>query len=121
MILTINDKDYELNFGLKFLKEISKDKTKTQNGIDVRMGIENAVTILYTGDFLILPDLIKACTATLKEKPNAREIEEYLDECENLEKLGDDFLNELLNQSATKKKALPVYKELENSMNPDKK
>lgn len=121
MILTINDKDYELNFGLRFLKEISKEKSSTKNGIDVRMGIENAVTALYTGDYIILPDLIKASTATLKEKPNNKEIEEYVDQCEDLEKLGDDFLNELLTQSATKKKAKIVYDEMEQAMNPDKK
>ena len=60
MNLTINGNDYELNFGLKFCREISKGRSKNANGIDIRLGIENATTALYTGDVLILPELIKA-------------------------------------------------------------
>lgn len=112
MILTINEKDYELNFGLKFCREISKDRSSKQNGIDIRLGIENAVSSLYTGDVLILPDLIKAATATLAKRPTDKEIEDYLDTYEDLESLCDDFLSQLLEQSATKKKALAVHKSL---------
>lgn len=113
MELLINDTNYELNFGLKFCKEISKDKQESSHGIDLRLGIENAVTNLYVGDVLILPDLIKASTRHLKQRPSDKDIEEYLDNHDDLGGLCDDFLSQLLEQSATKKKASEVYNSLE--------
>lgn len=113
MILRINEKDYELNFGLKFCREISKNRTQTTNGIDIRLGIENAVSSLYTGDVLILPELIKAGTITLNNRPSDKEIEEFLDNSDNLDELCEDFLLQLTEQSATKKKAVQVLEELE--------
>lgn len=120
MNLIINDTDYELNFGLKFCKEISKDKQQSSHGIDLRIGIENAVTNLYTGDILILPDLIKAATIHLKKKPSDKEIEEFLDEYEDLGRLCEDFLSQLLEQSATKKKASEVYNSLKKETEKEK-
>ena len=116
MQLTINDVDYELNFGLRFCREISKDKKQSSHGIDLRTGIENAVTNLYVGDVLILPDLIKAATSYLKKKPSDKDIEDFLDTYDDLGGLCDDFLSELLEQSATKKKANEVYNSLKKEI-----
>lgn len=115
MILNIKGNDYELNFGLKFCRDISKDKARTENGIDIRVGIENAVSALYTGDVLILPSLIRAGLSYLSKKPSDKDIEDFLDSYDDLEGLCDDFLSELLEQSATKKKALAVYTSLEEA------
>lgn len=116
MQLTINGNDYELNFGLKFCRDISKDRQEKKGGIDIRLGIENAVNALYTGDVLILPDLIRAATSGLSKKPKDSEIEEFLDGCDCLDKLCEDFLEQLKSQPATKKKAreliLGIEKEL---------
>ena len=121
MNLTINGTDYELNFGLKFCAEISKDRSKNTNGIDIRLGIENAVSALYTGDVLILPELVKAATASCKKKPSEKEIEEFLDNYEDLEALCDDFLSQLIEQPATKKKALQVYQSLKGALKEEEK
>lgn len=115
MNLKINGNDYELNFGLKFCREISKGRSNNTNGIDIRLGIENATTSLYTGDVLILPELIKASTATCDKKPSDKDIEEYLDTNEDLGKLCDDFLEQLKTQSATKKKALQVWESMKKA------
>nr|WLJ25717.1 MAG: tail assembly chaperone protein [Firmicutes phage HS08] len=120
MNLTINGNDYELNFGLKFCREISKGRSKNANGIDIRLGIENATTALYTGDVLILPELIKAATATCDKKPSDKDIEEYLDNHEDLGKLCDDFLEQLKTQSATKKKALQVWESMKKAEKEEK-
>ena len=112
MQLTINGTDYELNFGLRFCRELSKDKQQSNHGIDLRIGIENAVTNLYTGDVLILPDLVKAATSHYKKKPSDKDIEDFLDTYDDLGGLCEDFLSELLEQSATKKKASEVYNSL---------
>ena len=112
MQLTINGTDYELNFGLRFCRELSKDKHQSNRGIDLRIGIENAVTNLYTGDVLILPDLVKAATSHYKKKPSDKDIEDFLDTYDDLGGLCEDFLSQLLEQSATKKKANEVYNAL---------
>ena len=59
-----------------------------------------------------MPDLVKAATASLKKKPSEKEIEEFLDNHEDLGALCDDFLSRLIEQPATKKKALQVYQSL---------
>lgn len=112
MQLTINGTDYELNFGLRFCRELSKDKQQSKYGVDLRIGIENAVTNLYTGDVLILPDLVKAATSHHKKKPSDKDIEDFLDTYDDLGGLCEDFLSQLLEQSATKKKANEVYNAL---------
>lgn len=112
MQLRINGTDYELNFGLRFCRELSKDKQQSNRGIDLRIGIENAVTNLYTGDVLILPDLVKAATSHHKKKPSDKDIEDFLDTYDDLGGLCEDFLSQLLEQSATKKKANEVYNAL---------
>ena len=61
MNLIINDTDYELNFGLKFCKEISKDKQQSSHGIDLRIGIENAVTSVENS--MTFPQIIKNSVA----------------------------------------------------------
>lgn len=121
MQLTINDIDYELNFGLRFCREISKDKKQSSHGIDLRIGIENAVTNLYVGDVLILPDLVKAATSHLKKKPSDKDIEDFLDNYDDLGGLCEDFLSQLLEQSATKKKATEVYNSLKKEAEKEKK
>ena len=121
MQLTINGTDYELNFGLRFCREISKDKQQSKYGVDLRIGIENAVTNLYTGDVLILPDLVKAATSHLKKKPSDKDIEDFLDTYDDLGGLCDDFLSQLLEQSATKKKASEVYNSLKKEKEKGKK
>lgn len=121
MQLTINDVDYELNFGLRFCREISKDKQQSNRGIDLRIGIENAVTNLYTGDVLILPDLVKAATSHHKKKPSDKDIEDFLDTYDDLGGLCEDFLSQLLEQSATKKKANEVYNALKKETEKEEK
>lgn len=121
MNLEINGVDYELNFGLRFCREISKDKKQSSHGIDLRIGIENAVTNLYVGDVLILLDLVKAATSHLKKKPSEKEIEDFLDTYDDLGGLCDDFLSQLLEQSATKKKATEVYNSLKKEAEKEKK
>lgn len=125
MQLTINDVDYELNFGLRFCREISKDKKQSSHGVDLSIGIENAVSNLYVGDVLILPDLVKAATIHYKKKPSDKEIEDFLDTHDDLGGLCEDFLSQLLEQSATKKKASEVYnalkKEREKEENEEEK
>lgn len=120
MQLTINDVDYELNFGLRFCREISKDKKQSSHGVDLTIGIENAVTNLYVGDVLILPDLVKSATSHLKKKPTDKDIEDFLDNYDDLGGLCEDFLSQLLEQSATKKKATQVYNSLKKETEKDK-
>lgn len=114
MNLEINGTDYEIKFGLGFLREINKGRESTSNNVDIRLGVENAVSALYTGDYLPLADLIKAGTITESKKPKDKEIDDFLLEVD-LEELADDFLEELRTQSATKKKTERVLKSIQEA------
>ena len=111
MVIEINGKEYELKFGMKFLSELNKQTTKNQVGMDIRIGVENALLALASGDMLVLPELIKASTATESNRPTNAQIEKYL-ETVDLDELAENFLEELKTQSATKKKAKAFLEEL---------
>ena len=74
MILTINNKNYELKFGLGFLAE------------------------MMMGDPLALLDLIKVATAHCPQKPSNVELEQYLTELainNQIQTVFDSIFNEI--------------------------
>lgn len=114
MELTINGKEYELNFGLGFIREMDKLHEQQMQGISFGIGLEMMTAQLEMGRPTILLDIIKAGTAHLKRKPTAKEVEQYLEEkaldgeLENLFKELKEataqapFLKQALKQTATK-------------------
>lgn len=81
MILTINNKNYELKFGLGFLAEMNKRKSAEFEGIKTGYGalaLFNAGQLL--GDPLALFDLVKAATAVAPQKPSNEDLELWLEQ-----------------------------------------
>lgn len=79
MILTINNKNYELTFGLGFLAEMNRRKPAEFEGMKTgygAMALFNVGQLL--GDPLAIYDLIRAATAEAPQKPSNKELEEYL-------------------------------------------
>lgn len=81
MILKIGNRDYTLNFGLAFLREMNKQHSVAIEGMATGYG---AMTMFNAGqalnDPLALVDVIKASTITEPQKPSNKEIEEYLND-----------------------------------------
>lgn len=81
MQLTINNKSYELRFGLGFLSEMNKRKSATFEGMATGYG---ALALLNIGslvqDPLAIVDVIKAATAQSLQKPSNEDLEIFLNE-----------------------------------------
>lgn len=81
MILTINNKNYELQFGLGFLAEMNKRKSAQFEGMATGYGAMQILQMgMMMGDPLALLDLIKVATAHCPQKPSNAELEQYLTE-----------------------------------------
>lgn len=106
MVLTINGTDHELNFGVRFVRELDKKYyVESQGGIKFGTGIETRVPMLLTGDAVTLAEFIYTALATdSKKKPTMQDIDNYVDHVEDIEALFDEVIEELKKQNATKMK-----------------
>lgn len=98
MDLTINGKEYHLQFGLKFIRELDKTYTQKADGMEFGLGIETAIPYLKMENPVVLYELIKAGTSHLKSKPS-----------------NDDIENELL-KFAEEGKLEKLFKDIEKAM-----
>lgn len=114
MQITVNEKPVELNFGVRFVKELNKKYHITLNdGIRVGAGLENTVPLLIDGDIVVLEEVIQAAAWKAENKPTEEELEDYLDSAEDVEGLFSAVLEELKNRNATRKKTLALVANLE--------
>lgn len=79
MILSINGRDFNLTFGIKFLKGLNKLHSAELEGMKTGYG---AMTLISAGvainDPLAFVNIIKAGTITEPQKPSDADIEAYL-------------------------------------------
>lgn len=101
MIITINEKEYELHFGWDFIEEINK-----LNGVEVQGMAMNTggVTMLDAqlemNDPVAVKKAVKAGLSTAKSKPSIQEIEDYVVDMIERDEY-DDFLNNLKKKLST--------------------
>lgn len=105
MVITINGRDYELNFGLQFLKLVGKEYglSLELEGMDLPLNIKGAnimVVNLEQKDFLTTYNVIRFALATSKIQPSSNDVEKFLEELMVGSTLEDDkfgdFVGELL-------------------------
>lgn len=123
MVLTIGDKEYEVNFGIRFVRELDKKYFTTDaNGVKWGMGLEIMLPqILMANDALILSEVLYMGTCTLKCRPTPADVDTFIDECEDIEALFDEVIEELKKQNATKTKLTEIEKIIEAEKNLEKK
>lgn len=102
MTLNINGNDYELHFGIGFVRELDKKYFAQQAGIKFGIGIETKVPMLLTGDVLTLAEFIYLGTSTSKKRPTVQEIDQFMDSTTDIEGLFDEVIEQLKKQNATK-------------------
>lgn len=78
MEIKIGNKNYELEFGLKFIRKMDEAYTIKADGAEFGMGIESAITYLNMKNPTVLYEIIKAGTSHLKSKPSNEDIENTL-------------------------------------------
>ena len=84
MILQINEKEYEIYFGVAFVRALDeKYSTPGAGGTRFGIGLETFVSKLYAGDTVALSEILYAGTASEKTRPTQKLIDQYV--------LGDGF------------------------------
>lgn len=112
MDLTINGKDYQLQFGLKFIRTLDQTYTQKADGMEFGLGIETAIPYLKMQNPTVLYELIKAGTSHLKSKPSNDDIENELEkfaEEGKLDKLFKD-IEKAMEESAFLKSKMKKFK-----------
>lgn len=97
MELTINDKKVELKFGVRFLRELDKIASVENSGIKLGMGLSRSILGLRAYDAAVLADVLYAASYG---KVGQATIDNYLDNCEDLEKIFDDVIKEISESNA---------------------
>ena len=125
MILTINNKDYDLYFGFDFIDYVNNASGLAFQG--VQLGIAGT-KLLMTGIGDKSPSafrtMVKAATNTLKSKPSNDELENYIIELiegEKYDEVFDDFLMELGKHSLILKEMGITRKQWNEALEVDRK
>lgn len=82
--ITINDKEYELDYGIRFSKELSKmyymEKAVEGNTIKFGLGVRMVIGYLENADADAISNVIKAALTKHKTKPSEDDILDTVDE-----------------------------------------
>ena len=114
MQISVNGKNIELNFGIRFVRELDKKFHLTlEGGKRIGTGLEETGPLLFTGDILALEDIIQAAAWGADGTLTQEEMDDYLDSVEDIDTLFETVLKELKNQNATRRKTLALVADLE--------
>lgn len=80
MQLTIDKKDYELKFGLKFIRSLDKAYVQKIEGVEFSMGLQQANIYLNMKNVDALSVVIKAALSHLDTHPSNEQLENYLED-----------------------------------------
>lgn len=113
MDFTINGKEYQLQFGLKFIRTLDQAYTQKADGMEFGLGVETAIPYLKMENPTVLYELIKAATSHLKSKPSNDDIENELEKRAmegKLDKLYPEF-EKAMEESAFLKSKMKKFKQ----------
>lgn len=106
MILEIGKKEYELKFGLRFIRELDKQYKVDYQGLKFGMGINLAFVGLNQYNPTALVDVISCALAHLNTPPKLnkieRSIEDYADDNDGLDSLFKEVTDEMGKSSVVK-------------------
>lgn len=115
MQIKINDKAYELNFGIRWVLLMNQKHNITQNGLSQGMGINQAVASLSQYDPIGLSEILLNATWINKERPTSADIDHYLETDADIKKLCDSILKEIETANATKAQVKNVLKAMKTA------
>ena len=115
MELTIKEKVYQFNFNMGFLREVNKKYQKPIDGVPnakENVGLQMIIAGVNAGDCEFLAEVLHAANIGMTPRATMKEIEQYIDECEDIDKLFDDVIEGLKSANATKKITLKMLAEI---------
>ena len=115
MQVKINGKDYELNFGIRWVLLMNQNHNITQNGLSQGMGINQAVASLSQYDPIGLSEILLNATWINKDRPTSADIDHYLETDADIKKLCDSILKEIETANATKAQVKNVLKAMKTA------
>ena len=103
--LTINDKVYEFKAGIGFLRDANKRVQQKIEGSDrvKDTGLQFLVAGLIDGEVEDLIDALDLMNKGFEPSLTKKQIEEYIEEVEDIDKLFDDVLGFLKNANVSKR------------------
>lgn len=114
--LTINDKVYQFKFGMGFLREVNSKYQKPIDGLPgakENIGLQMLFTGATQGGTEYLVEILEAANKGQNPRVTKALIDQYIDDCEDIDKLFDDVIEGLKSANATKKVTMAIWEELE--------
>ena len=115
--LTINEKVYQFNFGMGFLREVNKQVSAPVDGLpEVKrnIGLRYKVLCIIDGDPEALVDILEAANKGQNVRVTRNALDAYLDDPNtDVEALCDEVLDFLRNANVTKKTVNMLLEEVE--------
>ena len=114
--LTINDKVFQFNFGMGFLREINSKYQKPIDGLPgakENIGLQLLFTGVAQGGTEYLVEILEAANKGQNPRVTRALIDQYIDECPDIDQLFEDVIEGLKSANATKKIVMAIWEELE--------
>ena len=115
--LTINEKVYQFNFGIGFLREIDPTVTKTIDGVKGKvqnMGLQYAIGGVMDCNIIDIADVLLRANKGFDPRLTQKEVETWLDDPDtDVEKLSEELLDFFKSANATKKMTLNLIEAVE--------
>ncbi|MDU0401103.1 hypothetical protein LMG8526HA_01989 [Lactococcus lactis] len=103
MELTINGKQVSFKFGVKFVRELGQNFVIETKGVSFGMALAvKIIPELEMANIATLSNVLFLGNRTEKTKLSQGDIDDFIDECEDIEKLFDDVLKEITESNTGK-------------------
>lgn len=115
--LTINEKVYQFNFGMGFLREINKQVSTPVDGLpDVKrnIGLRYKVLCVLDGDPEALVDILDAANKGMNPRVDRNKLDAYIDSGDmSVDELCEKVIDFLKSANATRKTVAMLLEEVE--------
>ena len=117
MVLNINGNDYEVHFGIGFVRKLDEKYFVTnQSGVKFGTGLETKIPMLFGNDAVTLSEFLYEGTCTEKKRPTQKDVDMYIDQAEDIDVLFEEVIEELKKHNATKAKMTEMQKLMEATL-----
>lgn len=117
--LTIDNQVYQFNFGMGFVKEISKTVKVPVEGtknVDREVGLRYKVAGILDGDIMDLLDILDIANKGTQERVTRAALEAYVEKDDtDIDTLFERVLDFLKNANCTRKMTLKILKDVEEA------
>lgn len=117
MVISIRDNDYELHFGIKFIRELDERHFVEDDGVQFGAGLEILYPRLVTGNPVVLSEIIWTATNTLPKRPLPVLVDEYIESVDDLDALFDEVISQLKNGKVTKRPVQKIEEQIAKNQN----